>query len=208
MSDNADRPVPESGGTGADDTLNVEDVDSLLASVEALTSKVEAEVGLRDDQEDPVAIAAQIKTDVAAIEQSVADSVAEAADVLKDELADGAPPAVDEGAAPAGADLVTAEDVAVADAEIFADEQPASESAESLQVPTQPLAEATVSGGDSVGALKRLAGITVGWLDRILEMIDHPFAEWTSERKALVGYVAIATLAMALVAWVLGVTVQ
>jgi hypothetical protein len=83
MSDNADRSAREPGGVDPNVPFNLEDVDTLLADVEALTSKVESEIGLPDADLD--AVADRIGDDVLAIEQSVAASAAEAADLLRDD---------------------------------------------------------------------------------------------------------------------------
>lgn len=205
MSDNADRPAQESDGADPNAPFDVADVDALLADVEALTSKVESEIGLPDDEiaDDPVAVADRIAADVLIIERSVAASAADAADMLVNDPAFAAP-GMGEGGTDAAAELVTDEDIAVADSEIFAN------------AGADPSAVASVDGGlasieqDGRRASSRIEmwrGRGVELLANTLAMLDRPFAHWPDERKALIGYIALATLVMAAAAWVLGVFV-
>jgi hypothetical protein len=205
MSDNADRPAQESDGADPNAPFDVEDVDALLADVQALTSKVESEIGLPDGNPtaDPVAVADQIADDVLKIERSVAASTAEAAEMLRDDPTSFAP-GIGEGRTDPPADLVSEEDIAVADSEIFAN------------AGAEPTVVASVDGGlassepgvmRAPSRIEMLRGRVVELLANVLTRIDRPFAHWPDERKALVGYIALATLVMATAAWILGIFV-
>lgn len=195
MSDNADRPA-QSGGAGSRNEFDVNDVDALLANVEALTSKVESEVGLPVETPDaPAVVADRIAGDVASIEQSVAESAAEAGAML---AADSGTVATALPADDAEADelLVTADDIAIADEEIFADAAAAGDGA----------ADAASSEPGDKAVSSRWNGVlarAMEHIDAVLAVMDRPFAGWSGARKALVGYVAIATLVMAAFTWIL-----
>jgi hypothetical protein len=99
---------------------------------------------------------------------------------------------------------VTADDIAVADSEIFAEEAAAPVALPAGDAIAPPPAPPVRTRASRTGSLRRRG---IGWIEHMLSFMDRPFSHWSAERKALVGYVAIATVVMALVAWTLGISV-
>ena len=63
--------------------------------------------------------------------------------------------------------------------------------------------EATRSASDWLGLLKWLASQPVVLLVGVFAVCDRPFANWSSGTKDVLGYIGLATLAMALLVWIL-----
>lgn len=110
-----------------------------------------------------------------------------------------------------GGDLVTDDDLAVAEAEIkaqFGSEPAADDEA------TPGESSAAETDGDKSAKPSKMKTVLRRVLNRAgkvaafaLVLIDKPFAGWPVERKDAVGYAAVATLLMSGVAWMLSWTV-
>jgi hypothetical protein len=225
VSDKPDDPMEGADRGDAVPDMSAEDLDALLAQVDSLTSELEEQLGgeaVAAGEGGPAGshealdeLAEQVETQVRQIHSAVDAGVAEAHAALGGTSQPAASPDAPEGGPAAHATalgdtsaagepeaVVTEDDHLVAEEEIASaldgqhDDRVSQGPADDDAARDERLPPRWAGIGGLYGE-RAIAGLA--WL---LEQADRPFMAWPRERKALIGYVALATLAMAVVTWV------
>lgn len=222
MPDKPSKPAPGADGRDPLADISAEDLDALLAQVDSLTAEVEQELGAGEaasgtgggGAEQAAELARRLEEQVRQIERSADGGAGEARAAFQavepaaqDDPRWDAPQTASTAAAggkraaPRGA--AARYDRLPAESEVASllKRTPGHRHAGSSDAASR-VAESASRWSQLASACWRHGVSRLGWL---LKQADRPFANWPAERKAFIGYLALATLFMAVLTCVAAV---